>query len=97
MEIYKKFHSDLFLFGLIDKFQSIVSQRPENEKSFIVPYNIFDDFYLNGQISFINYAAAYGSIKCFKYLLSNQHKIDENTLESSFCGGNIEIIKIVNR
>ena len=47
------------------------------------------------KLTILNYAAAYGSLKCFKYLLLNNNDINDETLELAIYGGNIEIIKIV--
>lgn len=47
-------------------------------------------------ISYINYAAERGSVKCFKYLLLNNARIDENTLKFAVHGRNTEIIRIVD-
>ena len=85
------FHDD------IDQFQSVISNSKIDISYGRVNYNIFDDFIPAKNISYINYAAAYGSIKCFKYLLLNHVKIDSNTFEYAVWGGNIEIIKIVSQ
>ena len=60
----------------VDKLQSILSKSSEIDFSeYKLPYNIYDID--NGQTTLINYAAANGSIKCFKYLLLNQSNIDD--------------------
>ena len=43
--------------------------------------------FLKENVRYINYAAAYGSIRCFKYLLLNDEKIDELTFQYSVFGG----------
>ena len=54
-------------------------------------------FISNGSTKYLNYAAAYGSIKCFKYLILNHDKVDDQTFTSAAYGGNLEIIKIVEQ
>lgn len=85
------FHDD------IDKFQSIITKSKIDISYGKVNYNIFDDFIPFENVSYINYAAAYGSIKCFKYLLLNHVVIDSKTFKFAVWGGNIEIIKIVSQ
>lgn len=46
---------------------------------------------------YINYAAAYGSINCFKYFLLNHSQVDSFTLQYAVYGGNVEIIRIVDQ
>ena len=60
-----------------------------------VKENIFEPFFTE-DMRYLNYAAAYGSIKCFKYLLLNEEKIDFRTFEMSIIGGNNELIRIVD-
>ncbi|KAK8892562.1 hypothetical protein M9Y10_029795 [Tritrichomonas musculus] len=79
----------------VDKLQMIITTNRINISKAVVPYNIFDDF--NEDINVINYAAYYGSLKCFKYLLLNDGCIDESTLYFAVYGGNVEIIKIVDQ
>ncbi|KAK8836079.1 hypothetical protein M9Y10_040035 [Tritrichomonas musculus] len=79
----------------VDKLQSIMSTTMNDSKRF-VPFNIYEDFVPNGKTSYLNYAAAYGSIKCFKYLLLNHDKCDKSTFSFATYGGNTEIIKIVD-
>ena len=79
----------------IDSFQSIVSKNPKfltNEK---IKSNIFEPFFCQ-DMNYLNYAAAYGSIKCFKYMLLNECEIDEFTFEMAVYGGNNELIRIVD-
>ena len=80
----------------VDTFQSIISSKNiKNISVCFVPPNIFDSFNAN-KISYLNYSAALGSIKCFKYLLLNHSKIDSQTFYFALQGGNIEIIKIAD-
>ena len=62
----------------------------------VVSYNIFEDFIQNGQTNYLNYSAAYGSIKCFKYLLLNHIGVNPLSFEYAVYGGNDEIIRIVD-
>lgn len=80
----------------IDEFQLIIAKK-EQKNNFKIERNPFDDlpFYYN--LKYINYAAAFGSLKCFKYLLMNHYEIDENTFKFAILGGNVEIIKIVDQ
>lgn len=63
----------------------------------VVPFNLFEDFVPNGLTNYINYACAYGSLKCFKYLLLNHERVDQISFDLAVFGGNIEIIKIVSQ
>ena len=81
----------------VDKFQSIISSGHFDVKSGIVPYNIYEEFVPNGKTNYLNYAAAYGSIKCFKYLILNHDTINKRTFKYAVYGGNFEIIKIVDQ
>ncbi|KAK8898237.1 hypothetical protein M9Y10_000515 [Tritrichomonas musculus] len=81
----------------VDTVQSILSKSGSNVTKSFVPFNLFEGFVENGRTSYINYAAAYGSVKCFKYLLLNYDKIDKSTFKYAVYGGNIEIIKIVDQ
>lgn len=80
----------------VDTFQSILNQKKinVNEK---VPFNIFESFVNFENSTYLNYAASYGSIKCFKYLLLNHAKIDQSTLPCAVYGGNSEIIRIIDQ
>ena len=79
----------------VDSLQRILSRDCKDMKTSVIPYNIFDDF--EEEINLLNYSAFYGSIKCFKFLLLNQCEIDDNTFYYAVCGGNNEIIKIVDQ
>lgn len=81
----------------IDTLQSIISKSKINLSQSIVPFNLFENFIDNGNTRYIDYAAAYGSLKCFKYLLLNHFDIDDSTFACAVFGGNIEIIKIVQQ
>lgn len=81
----------------VDYFQKLILPNINKISKCVVPFNIFEDYIENGSTNYINYAAAYGSIKCFKYLLLNHIEIDEYTFNYAIYGGNIEIIKIVDQ
>lgn len=82
----------------VDKFQSIISVRNEKEKNTnFVPVNIFEEFVPNGETNYLNYSAAYGSIKCFKYLFLNHAELNNSSFYYAIYGGNIEIIKIIDQ
>ena len=96
----------------VDTLQLIVSRSANNSKFQFVPFNIYDSFMQQGnnfstysssinfkytRFRYLNYAAAFGSVKCFKYLILNHDSIDEKTFEFAVYGGNNEIIKIVDQ
>lgn len=85
----------------VDTLQKIIIKNGlNNQEKFSkaqVPFNLYEDFVYNGITTYINYACAYGSIKCFKYLLLNHATFDAYTLSDAVFGGNIEIIKTVNQ
>lgn len=79
----------------IDRFQAILTFNNFDISKGIIPYNIYEDFIDNGKTNYINYAAAYGAVRCFKYLFLNHQKINELTFSYAIYGGNTEIIRIV--
>ena len=79
----------------IENLKKIIIRNGLNINKSRVPYNIFDDFDEN--VSLINYAALYGSLKCFKFLLLNEGEIDDATFYFAISGFNIEIIRIVEQ
>ena len=82
----------------VDKLQSIVTNSKIDFTKRDVPINIYSEQKRGKfkQYSLINYAAMFGSIKCFKYLLLNHAEINKNTFPCAIKGGNIEIIKIAD-
>lgn len=78
-----------------ETFQSIISNSPENFLKRKIWTTIFDQF-KNDKIKYLDYAAAYGSIKCFKYILLNDEEVYENTFRMEIHGGNTEIIRIAD-
>lgn len=77
----------------VDTLQTIITRSEIAISKAHIPYNIFD----HKTPTFIDYAALYGSIKCFKYLLLNDASINNNSLYYALSGGNTEIIKIVDQ
>ena len=49
-----------------------------------------------GDCNYINEAAYYGSVQCFKYFFLNRVKALSNTHTFAVCGGNTEIIRILH-
>ena len=72
----------------------VFSKSKKNEIT--IPFNVFD-YYQFRKLNILNYAAVYGSLKCFKYLLLNDHHIDDETFDLAIYGGNIEIIKLADQ
>lgn len=81
----------------VDTFQSIVSNKLSAFTNSFVPFNIYENYVINGNTRYISYAAAYGSVKIFKYLLLNHYSFDNYTFPYAVFGGNVEIIKIVQQ
>ena len=79
----------------VDTFQSIVSKDIDALMKNTIDANIFENF-TNSKTRYLNYAATYGSIKCFKYLLLNNESADSSTFEMAIIGGNNELIRIVD-
>jgi len=46
------------------------------------------------RISPLDFAARFGSIRCFKYLILNKAKIQQETMEMACCSGNYELIQM---
>ncbi|KAK8839179.1 hypothetical protein M9Y10_032106 [Tritrichomonas musculus] len=62
----------------------------------VVPFNMFESFIYNGNTDLIKYSAAYGSVNCFKYLLSiKPNSISNNMRPYAIFGQNKEIIELV--
>ena len=79
----------------VDILQKIMNNHPS--LTTVIPYNLFDSLSEEENVSFINYAALNGSIKCFKFLLLNHSVIDKSSLYYAVLGKNIEIIRIVDQ
>lgn len=64
-----------------------------------IPYSLFEDlscfFKKKDMPKMIDYAAFYGSINVFKYLMMNNSKVTEKTMEYAVYGGSYEIIHIL--
>ena len=65
----------------VDTVQSIISKTYFDFQGTFIPFNIFESYLPNGQKNYMNYAAAYGSFKCFKYFLLNHYSPDEEILK----------------
>lgn len=78
----------------VDKFQNIISMSNIDILTSVIPYNIYEFYVKNGETNYLDYAAAYGSIKCFKYLLLNHAVMSMYTKSYAIHGGNNEIIQI---
>lgn len=81
-----------------DKLREIISKNNLNY-DLEIPYSLFEDiscfFKKKSMPKMIDYAAFYGSVNVFKYLLMNDSKITEKTLEFAVYGGSYEIIHIL--
>lgn len=75
--------------------QLIIANGDININKNVIFYNIFQPFALFDCTTYLNHAAAYGSVKCFKYLLMNHATIDHSTFKFAVFGENFEIIRIV--
>lgn len=79
----------------VGSFQEKVSQSPfkYDEK---IPFSIFDPIpIMKDEPNWLQFAALYGSIKCFKYLwLNGADQTDINNVKYAVAGGNTEIIRI---
>ena len=53
----------------------------------------------NSDTSFnsLDFCCLYGSAECFKFLLQNGYKCSKNAPELSICGGNLEILEILDQ
>ena len=78
----------------IQKLQEISSKADFDFNQGVVPslYEIFS-FINKRNISLIDYAAFFGSIKCFKFLMLNGSDL-KNTGKYAIAGGNLEIIHL---
>lgn len=48
----------------------------------------------NTQLSYISFAALYGSVKCFKQLILYGAKVTEETIKCAIRGGNLEVLRV---
>ncbi|KAK8872159.1 hypothetical protein M9Y10_007921 [Tritrichomonas musculus] len=81
----------------VESLQKFVLKNQIDITKAVVPYNIYEDYIINGQTNYLNYSASYGSVKCFKHLLLNHVKVDLHSFKYAIYGGNTEIIKIVDQ
>ncbi|OHS99938.1 hypothetical protein TRFO_33546 [Tritrichomonas foetus] len=78
----------------VESFQTHIIQNniDINAKYEMNRYNILNE---RRSLSCLEYSALYGSVKCFKYLISNQATINKNTLSGyAIIGNNSEIIHL---
>lgn len=68
--------------------QNIVTRNPNIDLSISFQFQNFN-------INLLDIAIYYGSIQCFKYLLLNRVPFSEYVYPLSYCGGNYEIIHIL--
>ncbi|KAK8840572.1 hypothetical protein M9Y10_030782 [Tritrichomonas musculus] len=84
-------HDDVDLLQLVISKNNIDISNNKNR----IPFNIFESFITDS--NYLNYSAAYGSIKCFKYLLLNHAELTSSSLGFAILGGNTEIIVTVDQ
>lgn len=81
-----------------DKLQELIAKTNLNY-DYQIPYSIYEDlscfFKKKNMPSMIDYAAFYGSVNVFKYLMMNNSKITQKTMEYAVYGGCYEIIHIL--
>ena len=76
----------------VEKFQEISSQANFDFNQTIKPSLYERCSFINKEdVSLVDYAAFFGSIKCFRFLLLNGQKI-KSTFKYAVAGGNLEII-----
>ncbi|KAK8860503.1 hypothetical protein M9Y10_012168 [Tritrichomonas musculus] len=81
-----------------DKLRDLISKN-NISYDYKIPYSYFEDrlcfFKKKDMPNIIDYSALHGSIKIFKYLLMNDAKITDKTMEFAVYGGSYEIIHIL--
>ena len=84
----------------LDQLQAFQSANPEFDmhKKFVFDtYDPMRNVCFQQETNLIDIAAFYGSINCFKFLFMNNVEVTENTCEYAVCGGNIEIVRILEQ
>lgn len=83
----------------VDTLQSITSNYSDLNEIFINKNSIKEriSFLHDGKINLLEYAAFFGSIKCFKFLLLNHVKPSNRLPSFAVCGGESEILRICNQ
>ena len=82
----------------VDTLQEFVSKGNVNIDEFKVQsFDFLEIFQAENPKKLIDYSVAYGSIKCFKYLLLNHATVDQQTLGYAIFGGNTEIIRTIDQ
>ncbi|KAK8837430.1 hypothetical protein M9Y10_036425 [Tritrichomonas musculus] len=79
----------------LNTFQTIVTQYGIDVHTKKIKMTIFDGY--QGEISYIDYSAMRGSLKCFKYLFLEDAPINSDTFMYSIQGSNTEIIHILDQ
>lgn len=79
----------------VDTFQSIVTSHMIDIHKKGIKLSIFEG--IRGEITFIDYSAFCGSLKCFKYLFLEKVPISSKTFNYAVQGGNNEIIHILDQ
>lgn len=86
-----------------DSLQEFIDQIHQSSISIIdatIPQKISDSFFFfknQLKITLIEFAAAFGSVEIFKYLMSNGAKLSKRLWIHAIYGNNIEIIQILNQ
>lgn len=83
----------------VDQLQKILSHLKcgNNSNNIKVGTLTFEVAEFLNNTRLINYAAFFGSVKCFKYLLMNGSEIQSQTVEFAIYGQNTEIIRIIEQ
>ena len=90
---YGWFKDSLEYFLKYDEKENFINKFNEMKNPLNTNFDQFEFFEDIKEISLINLACLYGSLKCFKFLLVSNHKIDVKNIEFAFINGNIELLK----
>ena len=78
----------------VDNFQKLLYENFIDINS-LIKYSIYErSEIVCKDVTFLEYSAFFGSIKCFRFLLMNNATISNNLMCFAVAGGNIEIIKL---
>lgn len=85
----------------VDQLQALLNKKRANDQSINVSIVLKDllfevDDFLN-DTPLLNYAAFFGSIKCFKFLILNGAEIRPETFKYAICSQNAEILHIIQQ
>ena len=85
----------------VKKLQKILAFDPKTSVDDVIKWSAFDHIqFLMNSPTLIQYAAFYGAVKCFKYLMLNQANLDkmdgnkQYLINYAVAGGNTEIVRI---